>query len=108
MAIPISEVLDRAGMYKLLSEVRGAIDKIYASKSYVDEKLVNVSSSVLTDTVTGLKYKLGVENGSLILIETDASATSSSIVLTDDDTGIKYNVIVENGSLTLVETGSAS
>lgn len=108
MAIPISEVLTRAGMNRLLSELKIAMDKVYASKSYVEEKLVNVGSSVLADSITGLKYKLGVEDGTLVLTETDEEPTLNPIILTDSVTGSSYTIIIENGSLLLVETNPVS
>lgn len=64
---------------------------------------VGVYNYILQDRVTGDKYALLVENGTLALLGVSDSLDAKDLQLIDTATGISYELITESGNLKLLE-----
>ena len=58
---------------------------------------------LLTDGITGITYKLYVDNGDLKMTETDSTTSEINNPLTDSTTGTTYTLYVSNGDLKMTE-----
>lgn len=63
----------------------------------------DVYNVVLSDSTTGKRYALMVENGALVLMETNSKLNATKMNLIDTETGIAYELVVENGKLAIKE-----
>lgn len=73
-----------------------------------DGKRIRVSTpsggtAILSDSATGMRYALYVENGRLGLQTLGASIGASDFVLFDKSTDVAYRLIVEDGRIVLEE-----
>lgn len=64
---------------------------------------VGVYNYILQDRVTGDKYALLVENGTLALLGVSNNLDAKDLQLIDTATGISYELITESGNLKLLE-----
>lgn len=62
-----------------------------------------VYNVILTDSVTGDRYALIVNNGKLGILGVANTLDATTLTLIDSDTGLSYSVIVENGNLGIEE-----
>lgn len=97
------------GGYRLYVDTYGYL--VVADGADVPPKPVE-TSMWLRDTVTGILYMIGVEDGRMYIADTaDPSDSSSSMdvrdefTVTDSATGASYAVTVANGRLTLTRKG---
>ena len=64
---------------------------------------VGVYNYILQDRITGDKYALLIENGTLELLGVSDTLDAKDLKLIDVETGISYELITESGNLKLLE-----
>ena len=65
--------------------------------------ILDVFGNVLVDTITGIAYRIYVEDGKLHMCEVDESTNTTLLIFMDISTGSAYEVYVEDGKLHMVE-----
>ena len=59
---------------------------------------------IYTDTETGTKYRLCIQNGAAVFTEvTEGKIAREDVIYTDTETGTKYGLCVQNGMPVFVE-----
>jgi hypothetical protein len=85
---------------------------IFNKKEDVSNKVMSFSATTITedsniileDIVTGIKYKLIVENIKVSIKKLESSAKAKKAILTDINSRLNYSIIVNNGVLSILET----
>ena len=68
-----------------------------------ETSVLDVFGNVLVDTITGIAYRIYVEDGKLHMCEVDESTNTTQLIFMDISTGSAYEVYVEDGKLHMME-----
>lgn len=64
---------------------------------------LDITENALSDIVTGIVYRIYVENGKLSMKEVNESTSTERLVFVDTSTDTVYKVYVEDGKLHMME-----